>query len=274
MITSSLVLYNTKNSDLESVLSSVLPSAIDKLYIIDNSETDKVSSIIKQKQSPKIEYIFGHGNIGFGAGNNIGIQRAFKENAKYHVVLNPDIIFEPKIIEELATYMDNNPEVGQILPRVEYPDGRLQYLCKLLPSPFDIFARRLLPKSLNKRNNYKFEMRFTGYDKIWNCPILSGCFMFLDVKTLREVGMFDSRFFMYFEDFDLMRRIHEISQTIFYPYVKIIHNHASEHRKNNFLLRQSMKSAIMYFNKWGWFFDKNRKKINNSAIKSGYIPNK
>lgn len=266
MITASLVLYETKVSELENVLSSTLPSAINQLYIIDNSSTDKLKKIIEEKKSTKIEYIYGQGNIGFGAANNIGIRRAIEQGSKYHIVLNPDISFNPEIIEILKTYMDEHPEIGQILPRVEYPDGQLQYLCKLLPTPMDIFARRFLPKSLIKKINERFEMRFTGYDKIWNCPILSGCFMFLDVQTLKEVGMFDDRFFMYFEDFDLMRRIHEVKQNVYYPKVKIIHNHASEHRVNKFLLYQSMKSAVKYFNKWGWIFDKKRSHKNRQCI--------
>jgi len=92
--------------------------------------------------------------------------------------------------------------------------------------------------------------------------------MFLNYKILKEHNLyFDDRFFMYFEDFDLMRRIHKVSKTIFYPHVSIIHDHAKESYKSKKKLIQHIKSAIKYFNKWGWIFDKERKEMNDTASK-------
>ena len=71
---------------------------------------------------------------------------------------------------------------------------------------------------------------------------------------------------MYFEDFDLMRRIHNVSKTIFYPNVSIIHDHAKESYKSNKMLILHIKSAIKYFNKWGWIFDKERKEMNKRIL--------
>lgn len=271
LITASLVLYNTNSKDLDNVIKSVLNSPIDRLYIIDNSPSNQLADVIDLYNSNCIEYYHGQGNIGFGRGNNIGIRKAILLGAQYHIVLNPDIIFEHNVITELERYMSAHHDVGMILPRVVYPNGRLQFLCKLLPTPLDIFGRRVFPRKWIEKKNYKYEMHFFGYDKIWNCPILSGCFMFLRVSSLKDVGVFDDRFFMYFEDFDLMRRIHEKYKTIFYPFVSIIHNHAAEHRTNYKLLLESIKSAIKYFNKWGWFYDPQRRYINNNALKSNII---
>ena len=270
-ISASLVLYKTKTEDLNNIISSVLNSKIDLLYVIDNSPTNFLSSHIQKYNSSKIKYYFGQGNVGFGQGNNIGLEEAIKLNSKYHIVLNPDIIFNPQVIDELATYMDQHQDIGQILPKVTYPDGRLQYLCKHLPTPTDIFARKFLNSKTITNRNSRYEMHYMGYDKLWNCPILSGCFMFIRVDILKEVGLFDPQFFMYFEDFDLMRRIHRKSKTIFYPFVTIIHNHAAEHRHNFKLLKESTVSAIKYFNKWGWIFDKERDCINKDALTSSYL---
>lgn len=265
-ITASLVLYNTKTDDLNNVIKSVINSEIDLLYIIDNSPTDKLRNQVSQYRSDKIIYIYGHGNVGFGRGNNIALKKALIFKSKYHIVLNPDIIFTPNVIVCLADYMDVHESVGQILPKVVYPNGDLQFLCKRLPTPIDIFLRRFVAERFNNRRNALYEMHYTGYDKIWNCPLLSGCFMFLRMSVINTIGFFDPRFFMYFEDFDLMRRIHQISKTIYYPYISIIHNHAAGHRHNTLLLKESIKSAIKYFNKWGWFFDKKRSKINKKAL--------
>lgn len=266
LITSSLVLYKTKLNDLESIIHCVINSNISKLFIIDNSPTDELRVPIESLHNDKIEYSYRSGNIGYGNANNLGIQKAIDLKSKYHIVLNPDIIFEPTVVDILSDYMDEHDDTGQILPTVKYPDGSFQYLCKLLPHPIDIFGRRFFPSKLLRNRNYKFEMHFMGYDKVWNCPLLSGCFMFIRTSVLEKVGGFDPRFFMYFEDFDLMRRIHNVSKTVFYPYVSIIHNHAAGHRHNLKLLRESIKSACKYFNKWGWFFDIQRTIVNKTAM--------
>ena len=250
---------------LDDAICSFLDTALNvKLYIVDNSlmPFEGYSSYLN---NDKIEYVYLNSNRGFGAGHNV-ILRQYHKLGKYHIILNPDIRFEKGVLETLFNYMEKHPDIGNIMPKVIYPDGNLQYLCKLLPTPMDIIGRKFLPKSWTKKRNDKYEMHFTEYNKIRNCPILSGCFMFLNVNTIKKNGVFDERFFMYFEDFDLMRRIHQISKTVYYPNVSIIHAHASEHRTNKLLLKMSIKSAIMYFNKWGWFFDKDRNKINKEAL--------
>ena len=270
MITSSIVTYKTKESDIRTVVQCAIDDCIDKIYIIDNSPTDELKDIVCS-MSDRIEYIFGHGNIGYGAGHNIAIKKAIELGSTYHVVLNPDIYFDKGVIPELANYMDTHQDIGQLLPKVTYPDGSLQYLCKLLPTPMDMFGRRLLPKKWMDRRNYRYEMRETGYDKIRVVPILSGCFMFLRMSVIQKIGLFDDRFFMYFEDFDLTRRIRRISKTVYYPCVSIVHNHAAEHRTSSKLLKCSISSAIKYFNKWGWLFDRECKMVNKDAFSDKHI---
>lgn len=266
MITASIVIFNTDLIDLRKVLESTLNSFVNIVIVIDNSSENTSQKIIENYNSEKIYYIFGHGNIGYGAAHNIALKHAIKCGSEYHVVLNPDISFEYGTLERIASFMDFHEDVGYLLPNVIYPNGSRQYLCKLLPTPIDILGRKLLPKILTKKRNEKFEMRICGYNKSRNVPILSGCFMFLRMDVIMKTGLFDERFFMYFEDFDLIRRIHQISKTVFYPDVTIIHNHAAEHRINRRLLKISIRSAITYFNKWGWFFDKERKTINTHAF--------
>jgi GT2 family glycosyltransferase len=105
-------------------------------------------------------------------------------------------------------------------------------------------------------------MRASGYNKIMNVPYLSGCFMFLRTEALKDVGLFDERFFMYPEDIDLTRRIHGKFRTVFFPEVSIIHHHAQSSYLNFRMLLIHIENMIKYFNKWGWIFDKERKKIN------------
>jgi GT2 family glycosyltransferase len=87
--------------------------------------------------------------------------------------------------------------------------------------------------------------------------------MFLNVDALQEVGIFDDRYFMYAEDMDLSRRIHERYKTLYYPEVFVYHEYAKSSYLNLRLLFSHIVSIIRYFNKWGWFFDPLRKKFND-----------
>lgn len=266
----SIVLFkNNLNKVKKAINSCLLSNLPQKIYLIDNSPTDELMDL--SKLDNKIIYIFNNANLGFGKGHNIALRKSIEENISYHLVLNPDVYFEEGVLEELYNFMEENQDVGLVMPKVLYSDGRLQHLCKLLPTPFDLFGRRFLnfrplKKFVEKRNEI-YELRFTGYNKIMEVPYLSGCFMFIRTKVLEKVGLFDERFFMYLEDTDLSRRIHKISKTIYYPYVHIYHEYGKGSYKNLKLLKYHIDSAIKYFNKWGWFFDKERDFINKTTLK-------
>lgn len=267
MITASIVTYKTDRDELRRVLQCMAESHVDNIYWADNSPTDDLRPFADL--SPKIEYIFGQGNVGYGSAQNIGIRKAIEAGAAYHVVLNPDIYFEKGTIEQLADFMDRNPTAGQGMPRVVYPDGELQYLCKLLPSPMDLIGRRFVPvKSYVERRNYRFEMRGSGYDRQMDVPFLSGCFMFFRVGALEKTGGFDDAFFMYCEDIDLCRRVSMAGyKTIYYPEATVVHAHKKESFKSKTMLKAHIRSAVRYFNKWGWLFDKYRRDVNRRARK-------
>lgn len=264
MITASVVTHNTSKSDLYRLLECVNASPISKLYIIDNSSNDELREI--ESINPIILYIHSDNN-GYGSGHNIAIRKSIELGAEYHVVLNPDIYWTDPVIQELKKFMDNNPDIGQVMPKVFYPDGRLQYLCKMCPTPLDLIFKRFLPSKLIQKRLEKFQLRFTNYDKPMNVPYLSGCFMFFRVASLKEVGLFDERFFMYPEDIDITRRMHAKYKTMFMPDVSIIHAHAAESRTNKRMLKIHIINMIKYFNKWGWFFDKERAQFNKRLLK-------
>ena len=266
-ISASIVLYHNKKEQLLKAIKSFLNTSLHvKLFLMDNSSNDGLKEL--QKLDERIKYIFNNANLGYGKAHNIAMRKSIEENIPYHLVLNPDIYFEKGVLEKLYKYMESHKDVGNIMPKVLYPDGEVQYLCKLLPTPVDLIFRRFIPfKSLKEKINEKYELRFSGYDKIMNIPNLSGCFMFLRTAVLKDVGLFDENIFMYLEDTDLNRRIHSKYKTIFYPEVEIVHEYAKESYVNKKLLMYHIQSAIYYFNKWGWIFDKDRSKINLNTIK-------
>lgn len=249
----------------EAIESFLNATSSSKLYIIDNSPTDNATALANH---PRIEYTFNNKNIGFGAGHNIALKKAMQAGARFHVALNPDVYFSPDALRTLFEFMEHNPEVGLCMPKVLYPDGRLQPLCKLLPSPKILIFRRFLffLKEFLARQNYHYELQFSGYNKIMDVPFLSGCFMFLRISALKKVGLFDERIFLYTEDVDLCRRIHKHFRTVFNPEATIYHYHQRGSYRNFRLLLHNIKSAIHYFNKWGWLVDKERDLINQNAL--------
>jgi hypothetical protein len=162
-------------------------------------------------------------------------------------------------------YVDTN--IGQLMPKVFYPTGEIQYLCKLLPTPYDLIFRRFLPQKWIIKRTETFELRASGYNTIMDVPYLSGCFMFLRTEALKKIGLFDENIFMYGEETDLCRRLIEGGyRTIFFPKVHIFHHFAKGSHKSWRLTKIGVESAIYYFNKWGWFFDKKRTKINKEIL--------
>jgi GT2 family glycosyltransferase len=267
LISASIVLYNSNINQLGTVIQSFFPSENRLLYLIDNSpvQTD-VGSIIASNNY--IYYHFSGENRGYGAGHNIAIKKALKTGSKYHVVLNPDLEFAPDVIDKIAEFMDTDDTIAQVMPRVLNQQGELQYLCKLLPTPFDLFFKRFLPKKYAEKALVRYQLKFADYNGQMNIPFLSGCFMFFRTSAFNVVGLFDERFFIYAEDIDITRRMHKLYKTLYYPEVSIVHEHKAESYKSRKMLRIHIVNIIRYFNKWGWFFDHERKIINANVLKA------
>jgi hypothetical protein len=204
-------------------------------------------------------------NLGYGAAHNLAWRELSSADEPFHVILNPDIRLEDGTLSELARIMEQLPRAGLLMPRIVYPDGREQRLCKLLPTPFDLVLRRFLGKlgSTWFRDRFEqYELRGLDMSVPREVPCLSGCFMFLRAAALREVGFFDERYFMYMEDVDLCRRIGSRYKTVFYPHISIVHGYARGSYVDLRLMGYHVHSAMKYFAKWSWFRDDEREALN------------
>lgn len=264
-LTVSIVLYQTDIGEVNNILrifSQV--SLTHKIFLVDNSPTDDLKGEFQGLSN--VEYIFTGKNLGFGSGHNLAIN-IIKEQTEYHLVLNADVNFEGKILEEIFEYMSKNNEIGLLAPKIFNPDGSIQYSAKLLPTPMNLIVRRFVPiKWLQNKLDTKYEFRFFSFDNIIEVPYVMGCFMFISANVFRKIDGFDERFFMYPEDIDLTRRIHNKFKTIYYPKATITHTHGKGSYKSSKLLYYHVTSMIKYFNKWGWFFDSERIKINKKVL--------
>jgi hypothetical protein len=262
LVNVSIVRYKQPFQEIAALVSIIRQSTVvGSIYIVDNSPEKE-----EHFYELDAQYIFNNANWGYGKAHNIAIKKSICCNAKYHLVVNSDIQFAPIILEEIVTFLDNEQTVGALMPKIYYPNGKIQHLCKLLPTPSDLLFRRFLPVSWTKKQANRFELIGSGYNKIMNIPYLSGCFMMLRVEALKKVGLFDEQFFLYPEDIDLSRRIHEEYETVFFPMVNIIHSHEQGSYKNLRLFLIHIINLIRYFNKWGWIFDKKRKSINKATL--------
>jgi hypothetical protein len=268
MIAVSLVLFKTDSIQLNRCLNSINDSMISSsIFIIDNSPTDSLKSTLPTS----VRYLHNPSNPGYGASHNIAILESIKNHFKYHLVLNADVYFDFEdqndVLLKLYEYMELNPKVGHVMPMVLNPDASIQKLCKLIPSPLDLAARVLGRLGLNLKKIINIELPEAVYQKKCFVPYLSGCFMFLRVDTLKDVGLFDERFFMYPEDIDLTRRLAVKHDTIFFPDVHVYHEHGGASHKSIRMFLIHLLNMVRYFNKWGWFYDPIRTNLNKKALR-------
>jgi GT2 family glycosyltransferase len=256
-ISASLVLFHNPLTMVHRAIACFLQSAAQgPLIIIDNSSSPMFPDPF---ESPKIIYKHLGKNIGFGAGHNIALE-ILREPSDLHLIMNPDVFFGAETLSHVYDVMTKNPDIGAAMPQVVYPDGALQQLCKLLPSPMDLIVRRFMPmKSFRDALSARYELHGLPQDRMSYVPALSGCFLFVRTALLQQLRGFDTRYFMYMEDVDLVRRIGDVSKTAYIPGAKVTHEFSKGSYHNKLLLKYHMSSAIKYFMKWGWFFDSARR---------------
>lgn len=257
-VSACIVTYNNDSDMVIAAVESFLQTRLKvNMTIADNNSSSDTFGLLENefRKKKNIQVIATGRNGGYGFGHNFGLKNSLP--ARYHLVMNPDVVIHKGSLEKMVHYMDTHPDVAMVAPRVLNPDGTMQYLNKRNPAVMDLFIRRFLPASLQEifavKNRLKHYMMLdTGYDSITEVPFLSGSFMLIRKDLLRTEPLFDDRFFMYFEDADLTRRIGKYGKVIYFPEAVITHHWARfAHTKIKFMLI-FMQSAIRYFNKWGW----------------------
>lgn len=260
-ITASIVIYNNDPKVFEKAISSYLDSCNGEIYIVDNSDKPIHSEYF---QNSRVKYFKTYKNLGFGRGHNLAIEK-IKHESNIHFFINPDVCFKG-VIDDIAIVFKKNKDIGVVMPKIIYPDGTVQNLCKMLPTPLDLFLRRFIPNYLNKIFSSNYELKNLDNNKFSEIPSLSGCFLAIRTSLLNEIGGFDERYFLYMEDIDLVRRAGQMLKTIYYPNVTVTHKYKKGSYKSKKLLFLHIKSAIAYFNKYGWIFDKYRTLKNKEAL--------
>ncbi|MFE8585869.1 hypothetical protein ACFX59_17425 [Sphingomonas sp. NCPPB 2930] len=262
-LTVSCVLYKTDPAEVAMMREQVAAIPLrTHLYLVDNSPGLRPGI----STEGDVTTIVTGANLGYGRAHNIAIRLA-RGTADIHLIANTDVLFDGGAVLTLVDRLKRSNDIGMVAPRVVYPDGKLQYLCRLLPRPADLIGKRFFGWcSWGRRRNDEYELKSWNYASEANIPFLSGCFLLSSHDVLEEVGGFDERYFMYFEDLDLSRRINSRYKTLFVPNSNITHLYRSKISKNKNLTRYLIVSGLRYFSKWGWLFDAHRKRVNAETL--------
>ncbi len=244
-ITATIVLYNEEVNELSKTIDGFLNTLISKkLFLVDNSPTDKLRTLANH---PDVEYIFNGKNIGFGAGHNIVIDK-IKNFSKYHLILNPDVIFKPNVIPNLIKAIENKQELAMIAPKVIFPNGEHQYTCRKYPTVLEMISRKA---GIFKKYVQEREYRYRDLTKSFYPEFIYGSFQLYKTEDFIKINGFDERYFLYMEDVDICKKIDAIGKKkLYYPKEEITHILKKGSSKSIKLFIRHFISSIKYFSKW------------------------
>lgn len=191
-----------------------------KLIVVDNGSPNESQKILKEaSKSEGFVMLFSENNVGYAAGNNIGIRFAINKGADYILVSNNDIEVEsPIVLQEMINLIDSNPSIGVVSPRIIGKDGRNDpplYFKK--PSFWDLSFGTVS----FRRNRFRFN------DQV-NQQIYAprGSFMLFRANVIHEIGLLDEKTFLYFEEPILAEMLNNFGYQVWHCGLStVVHNH-------------------------------------------------
>lgn len=220
------------------------------IFIQDNASKDEIDQI---RLPSGIQLSINSNNFGFAKAINQALQ---KGDADYVVLLNPDILVVNGFFESALQFMDSNPQVGLLGPRIFDENGSIQNSARSFPTPLTTFfgrssfLSRIFPNNpVTRRNLLNLQSDGTTPMEVdW----VSGACMVVRRKAIEKVGHMDERFFMYWEDADWCRRMRDHGwRVVYYPRASVYHFAGKSADQNR--LRSAIefhKSAYRLFSKY------------------------
>jgi GT2 family glycosyltransferase len=243
-----IVSYNTCKS-LRSCLQSVIFNNASEIWVVDNHSSDGSQEMVRA-EFPTVELVEVENNIGYGAAAALAISLSY---APYILLLNSDTILQSNALDKLSEYLDKNPGVGIVGPRITNVNGTLQPSCFPIPTPLHIFFDI---SQLNQLMNHIPSVREQNY-RTWShshnraVPWVQGSALAIRRKAYDAVGGFDKAFFMYYEEVDLCYRMSNAGWGIhFSPVTEVIHiGAASTNQSWAKMELQYYKSLALFYRK-------------------------
>lgn len=220
ILTTVIVNWNTREQ-LSSCLSSLRRGTRvrQNIWVVDNASTDRSAEMVR-RDFPEVRLIINERNAGFAAANNLALRIA--EPSRYILLLNPDTEVQVSAIDALVAYLDRHSDVGAAGVQLLNPDGTKQRSFDYFYSFVASFRRNLMINSLLRRTPGIIEEANCGAIAVdW---LIGACVM-LRSEAIQQVGLLDETFFMYGEEVDLQRRLHNAGWAVMMlPSVHIVHH--------------------------------------------------
>ncbi len=240
-----------------------------EILAVDNHSLDESIGFMRAQLSglPGVRIIEENENLGYGRGNNAAAALA---RGEYLLIVNPDNVLPPDGAEAMIAALRSDESIGVVGPALVYPDGSLRPSARSFPSPKDLFEKRMFP--LRWHRSYEADRARLLSAPLVNVDWLVGACLLLRRDLFRELGGFDERFFLFFEDIDLCRRIHALGKKVIYlSSLKVLDRKGRLSGSNVLSLwtrkttRIHLASAVKYFWKWGLSNPTNTPKHGKSA---------
>ncbi|MFC1640745.1 glycosyltransferase family 2 protein [Patescibacteria group bacterium] len=267
----SVIIVNYKTPDkLDKCISSLKKCnpEIDDVIIIDNDSGDESLDVVRKK-FPDAKIVASRINGGLARAINWGFNYA-----KYDTILslNPDVIVTENAIQKLYDHLEKEDGIGLIAPKLLNEDGSLQYSCYeyyRFMTPF--YRRTTLGKlSFAKKELERFEMREWDHDSPRDVGWAIGAVFMTRRDTIKKIGPMDERYFLYFEDVDLCRRLWESGyRVVYYPEAEMYHELKRESYMNSGISSFFNNLTRIHFQSWMKYLVKNRGKLDVSYKKQG-----
>ncbi|OGJ81602.1 hypothetical protein A3J91_03640 [Candidatus Peribacteria bacterium RIFOXYC2_FULL_58_10] len=227
-----------------------------EIVVIDNhSDDDSVGRIRNQLLGiGGVRIVETPLNLGFGGGNNYGARYV---GGEYLLIINPDTELEPGGIERMVAMLREDPTIGILAPKLQFPDGTIRDSYRTFPTFFDVIIKRTFFRYLFPRRLKHYLQHDTDPGLQRDIDWVVGACMFMRRGFYEQLRGFDERFFLFFEDTDLCRRCWDRGKRVVYcPEV-----HAADRKQRlsggGFLPlfltktgRIHVISAVKYFWKW------------------------
>ena len=243
----SIIIVNWNGAEFVSkCLKSIFESKFNKpweVIVVDNHSSDRSVEIIKQ--FPQVILIENKENVGFGAANNRALKQATGE---FVFLLNPDVQIFPDNLEKLVKKIGEEEKIAIVAPQLVNEDGSLQREIGHFPGLADSILVLLKLHRLPFFKDLVYPK--VDYSREQEAEHLMGSALLIRRKVLDSVGVFDERFFLWFEETDLEKRIKDAGwKLIYYPQVHVVHLLSRSIKQVSPLKRQLMwsKSLGIYF---------------------------
>ncbi len=228
-----LLLLGNCLTQLHRSLKRYSVSTSTEIIVVDNASTQSPRPFLKEK-FPTVRLIENHSNVGFGAGNNVGIRQSDSEIV---VLVNPDVVVDEVFLSNLlAPFSD--PSIGIVGCKLHYPDGEIiQHAGGYLVPP------RALPNHFGVG-----EIDRGQYDTPREVEYVIGAAIGLRRAMLDEIGLFDEAFFLFFEEVDLCFRARAAGWKVWYePMAVATHIESATVGKHSFFYYQQFHKARLQF---------------------------